>query len=169
MQSRPPKLFVGVGNVLKRDDGVGVRVAQIMAGLRLPPSVEVYDAGTVGLEAAAMLERRQLVVVADAIEAAAEPGAIFRFSPQQLRPYVKTALSLHDVHLLDALDETRLLGTAPAQVTVFAVQVGDVSTGLGLSPAVEASLEKVLRLATDALGLPASILERGNAAASALV
>jgi hydrogenase maturation protease len=151
---RAAKLFLGVGNVLWRDDGVGVRAAQIMAERRLPPDVEVYDAGTIGLDAAVALERRRLVVVADAIDARAEPGTVFRFHPEELRPYSRSAFSLHDVHLLDALDETRLLGTAPEEVVILAVQVGDVSSGLGLSPPVEASMEKLLNLAAQALGLP---------------
>ena len=74
---RAPKLLVGVGNVLRRDDGVGVRVAQIMARLPLPPEVEVYEAGTVGVDAAWILEQRELVVVIDAIDAGAKPGTFF--------------------------------------------------------------------------------------------
>ena len=153
MTPRPPKLFVGVGNILKRDDGVGVEAARRLAEFPLPRDIEVYDAGTVGLDAAAVLENRQLVVVVDGVDAGAEPGALFRFKPKQLRPGVKTTLSLHDVHLLDALDETRLLGMAPADVIIFGVQVGDLSTGIGLSPAVEKSLLKVLHLASRSLGM----------------
>jgi hydrogenase maturation protease len=153
---RPQKLFVGVGNVLRRDEGVGSHAAQIMATRPLPSDVEVYDAGTVGLDAAVVLEKRQRVVVADAIDAGAEPGAIFRLDPNQLLPAARSSLSLHDLHLLNALEETRLLGTAPDEVVVFAVQVGDVSLGLDLTPLVESSLERVLRLASQALGLPST-------------
>jgi hydrogenase maturation protease len=165
---RAAKLFLGVGNVLWHDDGVGVRAAQIMAECPLPPDVEVYDAGTVGLDAAIALERRRLVVVADAIDAGAEPGTVFRFRPEELRPYARSAFSLHDVHLLDALDETRLLGTAPAEVVVLAVQVGDVSSGLGLSPPVEASMERLLNLAAKALGLPSPSVDPATARAASL-
>jgi hydrogenase maturation protease len=155
LTKRAEKLFVGVGNPLHRDDGVGVRAAQIMASRPLSADIEVYDAGTVGLDAASALERRRLVVVADAIDAGAEPGVVFRFSPEELRPRVRSALSLHDVHLLNALDETRLLGTAPESVVIFAVQVGDVSSGLGLSRPVEAALKRLLELAEQELGLAA--------------
>ncbi len=150
---------MGVGNVLWRDDGIGVHAAQIMSEWSVPPEVEVYDAGTVGLDAAVALEDRQLVVVADAVDAGAEPGTIFRFRPEELRPYACSGLSLHDVHLLDALDETRLLGTTPEEVVILAVQVGDVSSGLGLSPPVEAAMEDLLRLAARALGLPSEHMD----------
>jgi hydrogenase maturation protease len=150
---RAPRLFLGVGNALRRDDGVGSRAAQIMADRPLPGDVEVFDAGTVGLDVAVLLERRERVVVADAIDAAADPGAIFRLFPEQLRPWSRSGLSLHDAHLLDALDETRLLGTAPERVVILAVQVGDISTGIGLTRPVEAALERLLRLAANELGI----------------
>ena len=57
---------MGVGNVLRRDDGFGVRAAEAMARLPLGGEVEVYEAGTAAAEMAAVLERRQRVVVADA-------------------------------------------------------------------------------------------------------
>jgi hydrogenase maturation protease len=156
---RAPKLFVGVGNVLKTDDGVGVRAAEVMGQLALPSDVEVYDAGTVGIEASAELEGRDLVVVVDALEANDEPGAVFRFTPDQLRPYISSAVSLHDIHLLDALDETRLMGNQPKTVIIYAIQVADVSTGIGLSPEVEKALQKTLGLAGADLGLSAEVLE----------
>ncbi len=155
---RPSKLLVGVGNVLRRDDGVGVRAAEQMAGLGLSPEIEVCDVGTVGLKAAQLLEGRKLVVVVDAIDSRAAPGTVFRLAPEQLRPYVKSAVSLDDLHLLDALNETRLVGTAPEEVVVLAVQGGDWSLGIGLSPAVEAALEKVVRLAGELLDVPRELL-----------
>jgi hydrogenase maturation protease len=151
---RRSKLLVGVGNVLKCDDGVGVRAAERMANLGLSPEIEVCDAGTVGLEAAQLLEGRKRVVVVDAIDVGAPPGTVFRLAPEQLRPYVNSAVSLHDLHLLDALNETRLVGTAPEEVVVLAVQGGDWSTGIGLSPAVEAALDKIVRSACELLDVP---------------
>ncbi len=155
---RPSKLLLGVGNVLRRDDGFGVRAAEQMAGFGLSPEIAVCDAGTVGLEAARLLERRKLVVVVDAIDADAAPGTVFRLAPEQLRPYVNSAVSLHDLHLLDALNETRLVETSPEEVVVLAVQGGDWSAGIGLSPAVEAALEKVVRLAGELLDVPRELL-----------
>jgi hydrogenase maturation protease len=145
--------------VLHHDDGVGVRAAEFLAGLPLPAEVEVVDAGTVGAEAAGIIEYRDCVVVLDAIQAGAEPGTILRLRPAELRPHVRTGMSLHDVHLLDALDETRLLGTEPQKAVVLAVQVADVTAGLGLSPMVERALGRLAALALLEAGVPADVLE----------
>ncbi len=153
MVARAPKLFVGVGNVLAGDDGVGVRAAEIMMGLPLTPDVDVYEAGTALLELAAVLELRERVVVVDAIDAGAEPGQIFRLRPEQIRSQEGLPLSLHQLGLLHALDETHLRGRAPGEVVLLAVQVGNLSGGMKLSPAVKASLLRLLEAAVDELDL----------------
>jgi len=151
MADRAPKLVVGIGNILQRDDGVGVRVLETLASLPLPEEVELYEAGTAAIELASIIEGRELVVAIDAIDAGERPGAIFRFEPDQLRPLIRSAVSLHDVHFLDALDEARLLGRAPKRVVIFAVQVADVSVGIGLTPAVEAAVPTLARLVAEQL------------------
>jgi hypothetical protein len=44
----PATLIVGLGNPLRGDDGVGVRVIRLLTERRLPGNVEVVDAGTQG-------------------------------------------------------------------------------------------------------------------------
>lgn len=162
MNQRAPKLFLGVGNVLKHDEGVGVRAAELLAALPLPSDVEVCDAGTLGIETAVVLEGRELVVVVDALDAGAEPGAVFRLTPDQIAPSVRGGFSVHDFHFLDALNETRLLGTEPSEVIIFGVQVADVSSGLGLTAPVERALHRVLTLAGRELGVPERILQQAT-------
>jgi hydrogenase maturation protease len=112
MEPRAPKLFVGVGNVLCGDDGVGVRAAEIMMSLPLTSDLEVFEAGTALLELAAVLELRERVVVVDAIDAGAEPGQVFRLLPEQIRSQEGLPLSLHQLGLLHALDREGLTGRA---------------------------------------------------------
>jgi hydrogenase maturation protease len=153
MTQRAPKLLVGIGNLLRGDDGVGVRAAQLAAALPLPAEVEVLEVGSAGLDAADVLEARERVVVVDAIDAGAAAGTIFRLEPGELCPACRSGISVHDFHLLDALEQTRLLGRAPNAVVVLAVQVGDVSAGIGLSPAVSGALGRVIEAALDELGV----------------
>lgn len=154
MNARRPRLLLGVGNVLRRDDGAGVFAARAAARLRLG-RLEAYDGGCGGIDLADVLESRPRVVIVDAIDAGLRPGATARIAPEQLRPAIRTGVSLHDLHLLDALAELRLLHRAPRRVIVIGVQVADISVGIGLSPPVERALPGVIRSALRELGLPA--------------
>lgn len=158
MPLRPAKLLIGLGNILRRDEGIGVVVAQRFARLRLPCDVQVHEAGTHAFDLADLMVGRQLVVVVDALKADGPPGAVYRFSPGQVRAHVRSGLSLHDLHLLDALDETCLLGAPPRTVVVFAVQVADISTGLGLSGPVRRAAPGLMMVVARELGLDASVL-----------
>jgi hydrogenase maturation protease len=62
--SRPdgPVLVIGVGNILLRDEGVGVRVARELHRLgstghvAVPPGTRVVDGGTLGLDLCPLIE-----------------------------------------------------------------------------------------------------------------
>ena len=158
VEERAPKLFVGIGNVLQGDDGVGVRAAEIMEKLPLPADVEVYECGTALPDLARLIEDREVVVVVDAIDADAEPGTVFRLKPEQLARQA-APISLHELDLSHALDEARLLGRAPKRVYVVAVQVADLSRALTLSLPVEGALLRALGVAVHELELPLDILD----------
>ena len=51
----PTTLVLGLGNPLRGDDGVGVRVVQQLAKWCLPSDVEVVDGGTRGLGLVSLL------------------------------------------------------------------------------------------------------------------
>ena len=48
-QAVAPVLVLGVGNILLRDEGIGVRVVQELERMELPAGVEVFDGATAGL------------------------------------------------------------------------------------------------------------------------
>ncbi len=151
---RASDLIIGIGNVLTHDDGVGVWASSMLSRLDLPDHIEVHDAGTVGLDATSLIEGRRKVVVLDALAADLEPGVICRMPAEELRPLVPATVSLHQVHLLDALDAAMLAGRPPGEVVFLAMQVVDTSTGIGLSEAVTEALPRLVRLACQELQVP---------------
>ncbi|NIV31968.1 MAG: hydrogenase maturation protease, partial [Anaerolineae bacterium] len=55
----PETLIIGLGNPLRGDDGIGVRVVQMLADEALPESVEVVEGGTLGLGLVSLMEGRR--------------------------------------------------------------------------------------------------------------
>jgi len=137
---------LGVGNILLRDDGVGVRVVEALQTMELPSTVEVFDGATAGADLLDVLADRRKVIVIDAVQAEGPPGMVFRFSPAELEPQQQAALSLHQVGFLEALRMTRLIGCAPEQVVVFGVRPKEVGCGLDLSKEVSEAVPEVVEL-----------------------
>ena len=62
-----PILVLGIGNILLKDEGVGVHVVEAMAGQAAPPQdVEFVDGGTQGLALLGYVWGRKLIVILEA-------------------------------------------------------------------------------------------------------
>jgi hydrogenase maturation protease len=145
-QAVAPVLVLGVGNILLRDEGVGVRVVQELERTTLPPGVEVFDGATAGFDLIDVLAGRRKVIVIDALDADYAPGTVVRLRPEELLAADQPSLSLHDLGLLEALAMARQLGEAPGEVVIFGVQPQDLSCGLELSPIIRARVPELINL-----------------------
>jgi hydrogenase maturation protease len=143
---RCPTLILGLGNILLRDEGVGVRVVQAMEGMSLPSGVELFDGGTAGLDLLDAMADRRKVIVIDAIDADVAPGTVLRLSPQELVPQASPTVSLHEVGLLETLAVARQLGTAPAEVVIIGVNPRELGWGLSLSPGIARLVPEIIEL-----------------------
>jgi len=143
-----PILVLGLGNILLRDEGIGVRVVQALERLKLPPDVEVVDGATAGFALIDVLAHRRKVIVVDALAAdpgaPGQPGTVLRLNGDDLAPAGRTPLSLHEIGFVEALAAARQMGLAPAEVVVIGVRPQVVDWGLELSPALAAGLPRVV-------------------------
>ena len=70
MNRRIPLLVLGLGNVLLRDDGLGVAaVGRLADRYDRPEGVRILDGGTLGLSLLPHLEDAEQVILVDAIQA----------------------------------------------------------------------------------------------------
>jgi hydrogenase maturation protease len=143
-----PVLVLGVGNLLLKDEGVGVHVARKLMEMDLPPQVEVVEGGTSGFDLLEDIEGRQKVIVVDAVQVGQPPGTLYRFTREDIEDRPKQRLSLHDIDMTDLLRLSDLLGVEkPAEVVVIGVEVKDMETAsMDLSSEVEAQVPKVIEL-----------------------
>ncbi len=143
---RRPILVLGIGNILLRDEGFGVRVIERMREISLPADVELVDGGTAGADLLDVLAERRKVIVIDAVRADCEPGTVLRFTADDLVRPDGVGMSLHELGLAEALTMTKQLGCAPKDVVVFGVKPKDLRCGLELSGEIAALVPKVVEL-----------------------
>ncbi len=143
--SLPATLVIGLGNSLRGDDGVGVRVAQILAAQALPDDVEVVDGGTQGLGIVNLMEGRQRVILVDAADVGIDSGEFVRFTLDEARLLGDDRhLSVHAAGLRDALLLAQALEVLPDEVVIFGVQPVNLEWDSTLSPQVEAALPSLV-------------------------
>jgi hydrogenase maturation protease len=135
-------LVLGLGNILLRDEGVGVRVVERLQELyRFPPEVQVLDGGTLGLDLMSYVEAADRLLVIDAMDAGAEAGTLGRLEGEEVPAFLSVKLSPHQMGLSDLLAAARLRDAYPEQVVLWGVQPEVVDVGLDLSPAVAAQVD----------------------------
>ncbi len=141
-----PILILGIGNILLRDEGVGVRVVEALRGRALPDAVELVDGGTGGADLLEVVADRRVVIVVDAAHADARPGTVFRCTAEELVQHRGVQISAHDIGLLETLRMARHLGCAPQNVVVFGITPKELTCGLELSQEVAETVPKVVEL-----------------------
>ena len=135
-------LVAGLGNALMSDEGVGAVVLERLSsdGARFP-RVEFADLGASAMRALHAMAGRRKAVFVDCALMGEEPGAIRRFTPEQVRSQKALAgLSLHEGDLLKVIELSRALGECPQEVVIFGIQPQQIAPGQGLSPALKARL-----------------------------
>ncbi len=142
-----PTLILGIGNILLRDEGAGVRVVEALAPSPLPPGVELCDGGTSGADLINVIAGRRKLIVIDAVDADAEPGTVFRLTRDDIMSPARANLSLHELGLAETLFMAEKLNCAPAEVVAFGIQPKEVKPGLELSAEVAAVVPGVCKLA----------------------
>lgn len=140
-------LVVGLGNVILRDEGAGVRLVERLAErFELPSEVEVLDGGTCGMELIHCIASRDALIVCDAVVSDKPPGSLVRIAGEELPASFRTRLSPHQLGLSDLLATLRLLDQAPPYITLIGIAPQRLDLGTELSPRVESALEEALVL-----------------------
>ncbi|MCX8205222.1 MAG: hydrogenase maturation protease [Candidatus Nezhaarchaeota archaeon] len=143
---RKKVIVVGLGNVLMGDEGVGVRAAEALSRLHLPPTITVYPAGTPSLALLHLIEGSEKVVLIDAVKLGGKPGTVYRFNFDPLLFKDESPLSMHGLDAVAALRLAVNTGMAPREIVVIGVEPKQTRLGEALSNEVEASIPKVLDL-----------------------
>jgi hydrogenase maturation protease len=132
-------LVAGLGNVLLRDDGVGVHAVRELRK-QLRKDILAVEVGTAVLDALHLFEWADRIIGIDAMQAGGEPGTIYSFAVDAVDdPNVKA--SLHEVGLIAGL---RFLKVRRPKVSILAVEPETMEAGMELSARVQRALPELV-------------------------
>lgn len=148
-----PKIVVlGLGNTLRRDEGLGVHAMErLYERYVLPPTAQLVDGGTLGLELLCYLEDADRALVLDAALTDGPPGTLLRVAGDEIPAYLGLRISPHEVGLADLLAVAQLRGSAPEEIVVLGMQPEALELGADLSDAVSQRLDDLVAAAIQEL------------------
>jgi hydrogenase maturation protease len=146
-------LVLGLGNVLLKDEGIGVHIAVELQKQNLPANVEVIDGGTAGMDVLLSQAGLDKLVVVDAIRFGKKAGTIYklRFKGEKknkltrvFAPDSRAEISLHQIGLIDALAAAEKLNCLPKEIVIIGVEPEEISHGLELTQQVKQKIPKIV-------------------------
>ena len=145
MRSNGKTLVLGLGNIIMRDEGLGVRACErLTQRYRLPDDVTVLDGGTLGLDLLPYLEGVNDLLIIDAVSAGAPPGSLVRLENEQIPQTLALKTSMHQVGLQELLAVMALRGQTPPRVVLWGMEPLILEPGLDLSEPVLANLDTLV-------------------------
>lgn len=139
---------LGVGNVLRRDDGVGVHViGELRRQFRFPDGVRLVDGGLGGPGLLGVVEGVEALIAVDAVRGGHPPGTLYRIPASELlraggggpgsmaaRVSSGGLLSYHEAGLLDLIAAALqaepglraiILGVEPAETREWGMELSE--------------------------------------------
>lgn len=148
--TRPEILVLGIGNLLLRDESVGIQaITALERDYQFPDTVELVDGGTAGFELLGQISRRKHLILIDAIACGQKPGTVVRVEGEDVPATFMHRISPHQLGISDVLAAARLTDELPAGMVLFGVEPSEISTGLELSDTVQASFPKLVSAIAD--------------------
>ena len=133
-------IVIGIGNTFRRDDGVGLAVAEEIGRRSLPGVRVVTDVGDPGSILDSWAGARLAVVVDAAMGDSSDPGRIRRWVPGDEAD--AGVVSSHAMGLPQAYALGEALGRIPDRLVVFSIDIADACYGLGYTSAVAAAVPR---------------------------
>ena len=137
-------LLLGIGNTLLSDEGIGIHIVQALLDAPEGPraGVEYLDGGTLSFTLAGPIQDADALIVVDAAQLNAVPGALQIFLGEDMDHFLnaKRKSSVHEVGLTDLRAIAILAGHWPARRAMLAIQPQKLDWGEQPSEAVAAAI-----------------------------
>ena len=145
-------LVLGIGNLLIGDEGVGcLTVEALSRRYTLPPSVECVDGGTAGFELLSMIDCKEHVILIDALRNDMEPGTVVMVEGEHVPKAFMARTTPHQLGICDVLAAAQLTEIMPKHLTLYGIEPKQMEVGIGLTPEVQAGMEKIICAVVDQL------------------
>jgi hydrogenase maturation protease len=144
--------IIGLGNILLRDEGVGVHVLDALKErYTFSPPIELIDGGTMGLDLLPFFEGADKVLILDAVDFGREPGYIEKLEDHHIPAVFSPKLSVHHIGLSDVLFATTFMGIKPGEICLVGIQPQSIEIGLEMTEQIRTKVEGVIDLVLEKL------------------
>ena len=138
-------MVVGLGNLLLKDDGIGIWLLRELQKKGPPPGITCLEGGTGLWAIPGLLPPGTRLLVVDALRGGGKPGSVYLLSEANFNNDELAAQpwnSLHDLGLLGLLQLPELARQLHSWA-IMGVEPQAIEPGIGLTPPLQAKLAEL--------------------------
>lgn len=137
-------IIIGVGNIFRSDDGVGIVIAQKLKAKNIEGLEAIEESGE-GVSLMNSWENFDHVIIVDAVSSGEKAGKIYYLDAIN-EPIPKSFFnySTHAFSVAESIELSRVLGNLPPKLFIYGIEGKDFSGGQTLSPEIEDASLKVI-------------------------
>ncbi len=138
-------IVVGVGNILFKDEGVGIYAAKYLAAnYEFEGNIEIIEGGTLGFKLMSYFQEYDNVIILDTVSIEDNAGEIFRLPSDVLLGMGQYRKTAHEVEIVEMLEIVSVL-EKHATVTILGIIPEDIqSVEIGLTKTIEDRFEEFI-------------------------
>ena len=134
-------LILGVGNLLLRDESIGVHIVnQLENEYQFPDGIDLIDGGTAGMELLEFIANREHVIIVDAVLTGAKPGSVINLKDDEVPALFHNKVSPHQLGISDLLGALKLTEESPKNIFLVGIVPNDITPGLEMSDTVKSQI-----------------------------
>lgn len=141
--------IIGVGNLLQRDDGVGIWAVEELKKQNLPENIEVYDAATDPMTVLEAMDNKDKAIIIDAFTGGNKPGTIYKCRIEDLNldeEEINVEISLHGISFLDVIKTAKHAFNLPKEIVIIGVEPAVIETGMELSEELSKRMPDLIKV-----------------------
>lgn len=136
---------IGIGNTLRRDDGIGIIILDSLLKFHKREEVDYLNFGIASFDLLHRIQDYDAVLLIDGINASLRTGGLKIFKLEDIKYNMDTFnTSTHELSLKNIFDFYRNFGLK-IKIYVAGIQVGDTSYGESISEPLKKQLDKIVR------------------------
>ncbi|BAF72592.1 HyaD/HybD family hydrogenase maturation endopeptidase [Sulfurovum sp. NBC37-1] len=140
--------ILGIGNVLQKDDGLGVyAAAYLKENYDFSKEVKIVNGGVEGINLLNLFMENDDILILDTIHIDDAPGSIYLIPAQALSGYGLNSGGAHEIGVIQCLDMLELQGRPVPEATVLGIIPHEVTFDIALSDPIKASFSDYINTA----------------------
>jgi hydrogenase maturation protease len=143
---------IGIGNPLRRDDGIGIILLEKIKEQKkeLPNEVEFIDGGTGGMSLLHIFACFDSILIIDAVQMNTTPGTYKIFTADDILINKNNFfISTHEHQLQQVIEMSKYLGEFPKDFFIFGIQPKDTSYSKNLTNDLQTKINILLKSLQD--------------------